>query len=55
MVWRVMWKRIAAGVLGLSAIISGVLGCGYATTAVADFLTAIRPGLLYRACWCSGS
>ena len=34
-----MWKRIAAGVLGLLAIISGVPGCGYATTAVGDFLT----------------
>jgi hypothetical protein len=32
-----MWKRATAGMIGVSALIGGVLGCGYASMAVRDF------------------
>jgi hypothetical protein len=37
-----MWKRATAGVIGVLALIGGVLGCGYASMAVPDFF---NPGV----------
>jgi hypothetical protein len=47
-----MWKRIAAGVFGVTAICCGVLGCGYSVAVSADISqigVPIWPALLGNA------